>query len=47
MKKFKTLKHIAENLVTVRKYWLKLSVLMMIYVIFMASSPYFYKILLD
>ncbi len=47
MTKLSTLKHIARNLLTVRKYWLKLSVLMLIYVLFMASSPYFYKILLD
>ncbi len=47
MTKLTTLKHIAGNLVSVRKKWLSISLLMLIYVVLLASSPYFYKLLID
>ena len=47
MTKLSTLKHIAGNLIQVRKKWWKIWTLMLLYVGFLASSPYFYKILID
>lgn len=47
MTKFETLKHIASNLKEVKKRWWKIWLLMIIYVGFLASSPYFYKVLID
>jgi ABC-type multidrug transport system fused ATPase/permease subunit len=47
MTKLWTLKHIASNLIEVKRNWWKIGILICIYVIFLASSPYFYKILID
>ena len=47
MTKFATLKHIAQNLIEVRKKWISISILMLVYVAFFSSSPYFYKLLID
>lgn len=47
MTKLSTLKHIAGNLIQVRKKSWKIGILMLTYVGFLASSPYFYKILID
>ena len=47
MTKLSTLKHIASNLIQVRKKWWQIGTLMIIYVAFLSSSPYFYKILID
>ena len=47
MTKLKTLKHIAKNLISLRKNWIKVTLLMLIYVGLLSSGPYFYKILID
>ncbi len=47
MTKFSTLKHIIWNLHTVKKHRWSIGFLMLIYVVFLSSSPYFYKVLID
>lgn len=47
MTKISTLKHIASNLIHVKKNWLSIAILMSLYVALLASSPYFYKLLID
>jgi ABC-type multidrug transport system fused ATPase/permease subunit len=47
MTKLSTLKHIIWNLHTVKKHRWSIGFLMIIYVGFLSSSPYFYKILID
>ena len=47
MTKFATLKHIAKNLIQVKKRWISITILMLLYVALLSSSPYFYKLLID
>lgn len=47
MTKLSTLKEIVAQLVQIRKKWIPITLLMIVYVICLSSSPYFYKLLID
>lgn len=47
MTKLSTFKEIISHLIIVRKHWFSITSLMLLYVILLSSSPYFYKLLID